>query len=471
MKIQPVVVKKVEDSDDDIIEVTELKPPAPPRSAIVKAETKPEYMSPHQIPRDEKPVASWSPNFASLEEVKNKIKAKNLARQDNERKVMPMQQPPPPKNQPQALESLRFDAPMSSHFGSKLFNRDLSYEQQLKVLRENMIEVMATQPDPDKNYEGMRMPNGLKVKLLPHQCYSLKWLRWRENCYPNGSILADDMGLGKTLTILAYLKVNIYYIVNLEILFIILKIKLQKDEKERMRREKERQGEDEDEEDEDEEEEEEDELAALSKERRLKFKKKYAPRGRGGAPERLKTLIVLPASLLHQWQSEISSKFEPHSFKVQVYHEANRKKYAANLDDNDIVFTTYEIVSREIDIIDSKEQPAYTNSQSPLARIKWKRIILDEAHRIKNHTTKANKAVCLMEAKYRIAITGTPIHNSLTDFYSLLKFLRMAPLNEISLWNYVFPKEKSAITEHQKQQSLQRERRYVNIMLIISLNF
>lgn len=246
--------------------------------------------------------------------------------------------------------------------------------------------------------------------------------------------------------------------------------KLQKDEKERMRREKEELQEDkEEEEDDDDDEEDEDELAILSKERRLKFKKKYAPRGGGGSsrPERLKTLIILPASLLYQWQSEIASKFNPHSFKVQVYHEANRKKYAANLEDNDIVFTTYEIVSREIDVIDSKEErvAAYTNSTSPLARIKWKRVILDEAHRIKNHTTKVSKAVCLLEAKYRVAITGTPVHNSLGDLYSLIKFLRLEPLSEISFWNYLFPKEKPnsaslGLQNRQTDASIQRERRY-----------
>lgn len=162
--------------------------------------------------REDKPVASWSPNFEKdrLESIKNKIKANEQARQQAERKMQTQPQTQQQQQQPpqQSLQNLRYDAPMSSYMGNKFFNRDLSFEEQLKVLRENMIEVLASQPDPDKNYEGMRMPSGLKVKLLPHQLYSLKWLRWRENCYPNGSILADDMGLGKTLTILAYLKVK-----------------------------------------------------------------------------------------------------------------------------------------------------------------------------------------------------------------------------------------------------------------------
>lgn len=142
-----------------------------------------------------------------------------MARQQNERKMQTIQpMGPPPNSESMAtaakpkngLENLRFDTPMTQ-FGNKFHIQHASFEDQLRVLRENVLEVMESQPDPDKNYENMRMPSGLKVNLLPHQLYSLKWLRWRENCYPNGSILADDMGLGKTLTILAYLKVPHFY--------------------------------------------------------------------------------------------------------------------------------------------------------------------------------------------------------------------------------------------------------------------
>lgn len=243
----------------------------------------------------------------------------------------------------------------------------------------------------------------------------------------------------------------------------MFRLKLQKDEKERLMREKEGGDEEEKEEEEDEDE---DELASLSKATRfkLKSKPKRAAASRRYQSERLKTLIVLPASLLYQWETEIQTKFEPGTFKYHIYHGPNRKKSAYNLDDNDIVFTTYEVVSREIEIIDSKEdgpRPTAAAAQSPIVRIKWKRVILDEAHRIKNHTTKVNKACCLIEAKYRHAITGTPVHNSYTDFYSLLKFLRMEPLSDMHLWNYLFPKEKAMNNMGPRQAELhaQREKR------------
>ena len=152
------------------------------------------------------------------------------------------------------------------------------------------------------------------------------WLKWRERCYPHGSILADDMGLGKTLTILSYLKMC-------------------KDEKERRAEEKNEEQEEEDEENEDNYE---DDTRKYLK----KLKSKAKSSRKRASAERLKTLIILPASLLHQWQGEIQSKFQPDSFKFHVYHDANRKKFAYNLDDNDIVFTTYEIVARELGTID-----------------------------------------------------------------------------------------------------------------------
>ena len=170
------------------------------------------------------------------------------------------------------------------------------------------------------------------------------------------------------------------------------------------------------------------------KQRKANFKSKFSSHKE--TTKRLRTLIVVPASLLLQWEGEIKSKFTESTFKYYMYHGDNRKKYAYNLSDYDIVFTTYEIISREIEVIEGKA------NDSPLARIKWKRVILDEAHRIKNHNTKANKTMCLLKAKYRFALTGTPIHNSINDLYSLVKFIAFQPLDEFKLWNYLFASEK-----------------------------
>lgn len=327
-------------------------------------------------------------------------------------------------------EEKKYQAP-SARTITRLNNRDMFNEEKLKLLSERMIEVMEQKPDP-LHLENAKSPKGLKVDLLPHQFYSMLWLQWREGNYPNGGILADDMGLGKTLTILSYLK-------------------LVKDHREEKLNENNQ---------EDEVEEEDEEIYSKDY---LKKQNKKKNANKNFKPYRLKTLIVLPASLLYQWQGEIKSKFENDVFKIHVYHDANRKKYAYNLDDNDLVFTTYEIVSREIDF--DKEGNQLSND-SPLTRIKWKRIILDEAHRIKNHTTKANKAMCALKAKYRIAITGTPIHNSLNDLYSLVKFLHFAPLDDISLWKYVFASETA--NAKQSANAVERQKRLNSWMVFLS---
>jgi transcription termination factor 2 len=165
----------------------------------------------------------------------------------------------------------------------------------------------------------------------------------------------------------------------------------------------------------------------------------------------LKTLIVLPASLLHQWQNEIKSKFEKNAFKYEVYHGSERKNITkSQLERCDIVFTTYEIVSREANKIG---KGTVNLSKSPLTGIEWTRIICDEGHRIKNSSSISNQAMCSLRAKYKIVITGTPIHNSMCDLYSLLKFINLYPLDDKSLFTYLFPSDKKSTS------TLEEERR------------
>jgi len=64
----------------------------------------------------------------------------------------------------------------------------------------------------------------------------------------------------------------------------------------------------------------------------------------------------------------------------------------------------------------------------------WKRVILDEAHCIKNPVTAVSKACCSLQGEKRWAVTGTPIQNSLQDIYGLLKFLKHEPWCEAAFW-------------------------------------
>lgn len=69
--------------------------------------------------------------------------------------------------------------------------------------------------------------------------------------------------------------------------------------------------------------------------------------------------------------------------------------------------------------------------QSALFRIRWERVVLDEAHQIRTHTTAVSKGCCDLRATHRWGLTGTPIQNKHMDVYSMLKFLRVTPFDDL----------------------------------------
>jgi SNF2 family DNA or RNA helicase len=178
------------------------------------------------------------------------------------------------------------------------------------------LNTLESKPDPCQKFTDFVSPKSLKVKLMPHQIYSMHWLKWRESNVPYGAILADDMGLGKTLTTLAYLRMVKD---NYE-----KKHKAEQESDEEKEKEEAKKENDENE-DEDDKENDFDEIKFLKKLTNKKKKFKI-----NDSSKKLKTLIVLPASLLHQWQGEIENKFEKVcifflSFKVFCF--SNNKIY------------------------------------------------------------------------------------------------------------------------------------------------
>ncbi|KAI5867929.1 DNA repair protein rad-5 [Durotheca rogersii] len=151
------------------------------------------------------------------------------------------------------------------------------------------------------------------------------------------------------------------------------------------------------------------------------------------------SLVIAPMSLLAQWQSEAENASKEGTLRSIVYY-GNEK--ADNLqmlccDANftsapDVVITSYGVVLSEFTQIASKN--GNKDSHRGLFSLDFFRIILDEAHTIKNRQSKTAKACYELSAKHRWVLTGTPIVNRLEDLFSLVRFLRVEPWNNFSFW-------------------------------------
>jgi len=124
--------------------------------------------------------------------------------------------------------------------------------------------------------------------------------------------------------------------------------------------------------------------------------------------EQRPTLIVMPTSLLYNWQKEVE-KFVPH-LKTLHYYSNDRKDLltAGTFPYRTLVFTTYTIMQRDIEILEQTEL-FYA--------------ILDESQNIKNPTTQRHKAALRLRAEHRLVMTGTPVENDLLDLWSQFRFI------------------------------------------------
>ena len=141
----------------------------------------------------------------------------------------------------------------------------------------------------------------------------------------------------------------------------------------------------------------------------------------------LHALIVLPASLVFNWESELM-KFAPH-LSVYKHTGPKRHKNIRLLQRFDVILTTYQTALRDADM---------------LREMEFEYIVLDESQQIKNRESKVFKALSDFEARHRISLSGTPIENSLSDLWSQMQFINPNLLGSYSFFKreFITPIEK-----------------------------
>jgi len=120
------------------------------------------------------------------------------------------------------------------------------------------------------------------------------------------------------------------------------------------------------------------------------------------------SIVVCPPSVLSSWQDDLRKFASPVEFRTALYVGPNRQRILNDRDSYDAVLTTYNIVTRDIEI---------------LSKVKWKYVVLDEAQKIKNVETATAKASKRLIGEHKLALSGTPIENRLSELWSIYDFL------------------------------------------------
>ena len=140
-----------------------------------------------------------------------------------------------------------------------------------------------------------------------------------------------------------------------------------------------------------------------------------------GELTKAKALVVVPTTLMTNWQREIT-KFAP-SLSVGIYHGTSRVLPEAVKDLPDVTLTTYGLMRRETE---------------KLAGYKWRLLVLDEAQSVKNATSGQSVAAKSLNASQTIAMTGTPVENRLSEYWSILETVQPRLLGSLKDFTETF---------------------------------
>ncbi|MFV0365420.1 MAG: DEAD/DEAH box helicase [Mangrovibacterium sp.] len=258
-------------------------------------------------------------------------------------------------------------------------------------------EMLARLQALDNTEEQVAVPSRLQAQLRSYQQRGFSWL-FQLYTKQFGACLADDMGLGKTLQTIA----------------LLLKLKREKSATN---------------------------WQQPTGEGQMNLFDEIDAVNAELQQTQACSLIVMPTSLLHNWQRELS-KFAP-DLKVGVHYGAQRKKHRflqlSNL--YDVILTTYGTVRNDV---------------AQMKDFNFFYLILDESQHIKNPESKVYQSIIQLKSQHRLVLTGTPIENSLSDLWAQMNFINPGLLGNFNYFKqmYITPIEKKNSEEQQEKLQL-----------------
>jgi hypothetical protein len=161
------------------------------------------------------------------------------------------------------------------------------------------------------------------------------------------------------------------------------------------------------------------------------------------------TLVVCPMSVARQWVAEVA-RFAP-GLRVHLHHGSDRLANEALLRKVravDVVVTSYDIATRDVDV---------------LAEVDWDRLIMDEAQDVKNPQTKRARSLRMLSARRKVAMTGTPIENRLSELWAIMDILNPGLLGSREWFNRTFAEP---IEVEKDEEALERLRAVVRPFIL-----
>lgn len=153
----------------------------------------------------------------------------------------------------------------------------------------------------------------------------------------------------------------------------------------------------------------------------------------------IKALVVCPTTLIYNWENEIK-KFTP-ELTYRIHHGPARTRVKEEILDHDVTITTYGTLRSDIKLLMS---------------VNFDYVVLDESQAIKNPTSKVTKAACLLNAKHRLCMSGTPLQNNTFDIFAQMNFLNPGMLGTIEFFRQEFAIPIDKFGEQDRKEHLKK---------------